>query len=786
MNNLLVNGDFQAPYVFPSEGHEDVRHVGPGGVKTMIRVPNIRVPTGWTAFTNDDETFKQIEMGLGDTPDRMFNGHSSVKWFKFGARHKAGLEQKVILGPGKYQFRGWAHGWSNHPSACVGHESCKNQSGCSVGAGFDPYYAEVVPGEKETGDVWKDGLLNMIFWLGVAFTGGKPSISGKSAHIYNQFHELPMIEFELAATTEVTCGIGCGTTFGFENSNVYVGELQLTKVEEIEVGDPRVDYDRTYLLLPPNATPAMMVDLALLLWDKRYTIGFSADDAGIGKLTNRNVIIVDPGAWLDDIHAFFDRYYPGVKYADYQYTNTSYLVKQCDPLYGNQKFGHGVYTYCAKGCFLCVIAMAMRIYGLDPAATCVTVNTIATPSGFDSEENLLWTSIYKCGLDISTTLDTNKVLAHLRSGKVVAAEVAPASLLHFVLVTKEVNGRYWMLDPWKGVEGWLDDYYIGVDSWRLLDKKTAPEPPPVIPARKTNGHISFHVQSGIGQLKNAITLMKPPVVKVTTSLEDYFGVTGWSPDTTYIYRRVDNNQWYLSEEDKMYAAREWIKTFKDALYIMCDRIDKERPGTPKPYFGVESLNETFCSLNAESIKNAANFDIAFIDALKELNLPIFPVVFTAAVGNPHPTEYQLLVPLAKKCADNKGIMGYHNYWYVNHSVSDVVGGWRDYAGRWTAMDEVFVANGIYVKWFGGESGAFESVNEGWRSPACWNGNWAKYLEDIMLVDQMIYDWNKTHGDRYLGLTLFTTGEAYTGWDMFQIKEAQANDIAKAIVARYVS
>jgi hypothetical protein len=56
----------------------------------------------------------------------------------------------------------------------------------------------------------------------------------------------------------------------------------------------------------------------------------------------------------------------------------------------------------------------------------------------------------------------------------------------------------------------------------------------------------------------------------------------------------------------------------------------------------------------------------------------------------------------------------------------------------------------------------------------------------MLVDQMIYDWNKTHGDRYLGLTLFTTGEAYTGWDMFQIKEAQANDIAKAIVARYVS
>ena len=45
------------------------------------------------------------------------------------------------------------------------------------------------------------------------------------------------------------------------------------------------------------------------------TIGFSADDAAYGPgLTERAVTVVNPQAWEDDIEAFFETYYPGVRY----------------------------------------------------------------------------------------------------------------------------------------------------------------------------------------------------------------------------------------------------------------------------------------------------------------------------------------------------------------------------------------------------------------------------------------------------------------------------------------
>ncbi len=50
-------------------------------------------------------------------------------------------------------------------------------------------------------------------------------------------------------------------------------------------------------------------------WDRhRFTIGGSADDAGIGDLDARRVIAINPHLWGDDLATFFDWYYPGVVY----------------------------------------------------------------------------------------------------------------------------------------------------------------------------------------------------------------------------------------------------------------------------------------------------------------------------------------------------------------------------------------------------------------------------------------------------------------------------------------
>ncbi len=79
-------------------------------------------------------------------------------------------------------------------------------------------------------------------------------------------------------------------------------------------GDPRIPYERTYVLLPPGFDdPAWPYAVNLATWSQhRYTVGGSADDAGLGNLDNRHIIAVNPSRWPTDLVAFYNEYYPGV------------------------------------------------------------------------------------------------------------------------------------------------------------------------------------------------------------------------------------------------------------------------------------------------------------------------------------------------------------------------------------------------------------------------------------------------------------------------------------------
>lgn len=82
-------------------------------------------------------------------------------------------------------------------------------------------------------------------------------------------------------------------------------------------GDPRAQYERTYVLLSPKADAAWTRAVVEGAWDnKRYTIGSSADDAGIGDLDVRRVIAVNPDEWAGPLSLkdFFKKHYPGVEY----------------------------------------------------------------------------------------------------------------------------------------------------------------------------------------------------------------------------------------------------------------------------------------------------------------------------------------------------------------------------------------------------------------------------------------------------------------------------------------
>jgi hypothetical protein len=83
-------------------------------------------------------------------------------------------------------------------------------------------------------------------------------------------------------------------------------------------GQPREQYSRIYVLLPPTATdPAWVEAIADATWtERRFTIGASADDAGIGNLHARMVVAVNPQGWGVEppIDQWFAKNYPGVTY----------------------------------------------------------------------------------------------------------------------------------------------------------------------------------------------------------------------------------------------------------------------------------------------------------------------------------------------------------------------------------------------------------------------------------------------------------------------------------------
>jgi len=103
-------------------------------------------------------------------------------------------------------------------------------------------------------------------------------------------------------------------------------ENALPPVEQPCRGLPREQYARIYVLLPPDADRTWARAVVHATWDAhRFTVGGSADDAGIGDLDSRTVIAVNPSHWPSDLEAFFQTYYPGVRYIPLEATTPEEL-----------------------------------------------------------------------------------------------------------------------------------------------------------------------------------------------------------------------------------------------------------------------------------------------------------------------------------------------------------------------------------------------------------------------------------------------------------------------------
>ena len=103
-------------------------------------------------------------------------------------------------------------------------------------------------------------------------------------------------------------------------------------------GAPRAQYARTYLLLPNEPATAdgearlnawaQAVIASGVLTKHRWTLGLSADDAGVGDLDQRNVVAINPSTWPTPLDAFFAQEYPGVRYYTIQAPTPDDLKQQ--------------------------------------------------------------------------------------------------------------------------------------------------------------------------------------------------------------------------------------------------------------------------------------------------------------------------------------------------------------------------------------------------------------------------------------------------------------------------
>jgi hypothetical protein len=329
--NLLRNGDFEADWseershhckVFPVEGQSFEQDVG-----------NIFTPPGWTVWYRHEEgNWSQPECrdARSKDPDRMHSGEKGYLVFTFSRTHDAGLFQQVSVEPGtRLRFTAWAHAWSNHKDVSLPTKfPHPDEPGWSEGAGYDPFFAF-------EGSANNDELRNFTFWVGIDPRGGTDPFAdsvlwGRGAHIYNAYHEVPAVE-TVAQVDTATVFLRSRAQYPFKHNDAYwddaslevvarpITELEDDKEEPVR-GRPREQYNRVYVLLPRDAGAAWARAAVAATWDTRgYTIGRSADDAGIGDLDQRIVIAINPERWGPGadgtgLEGFFKEHYPGVQY----------------------------------------------------------------------------------------------------------------------------------------------------------------------------------------------------------------------------------------------------------------------------------------------------------------------------------------------------------------------------------------------------------------------------------------------------------------------------------------
>jgi hypothetical protein len=323
-----------------------------------------------------------------------------------------------------------------------------------------------------------------------------------------------------------------------------------------------------------------------------------------------------------------------------------------------------------------------------------------------------------------------------------------------------------------GYQDFYQQFYPGTRI--VFDGDGEPEPPmggePASYPLRSNNLIGLHSGFVRAQTWDYITYALPTVQKFFSAGDCYESkkrasecVTVWRKfvDGLPSMPTIEQAQWYVDQ----YAQE--LTTASTALGITVDQLLQSIDF-------VESYNEMVPTHNQVVIKYAVAFDVAFADELyRRYGHKAHPLLLNVAVGNPHETEVELLIPAVEAAVKYGGAIGYHSYWGAKRGRSFLEDGWPYYAGRWMEWDKVFVAHGLYPRYLSTESGiclAEDGVSmnpvEGWK--AC--GSFEYYLTDINKYNRHCLDWNRDHANRFIGMVIFCYGG--WGWGSFELGDGE--------------
>jgi hypothetical protein len=343
MSAILANGEFEG--IARPGGWTRVTHSG-------VEYGEIFTPEGWVTFFQEDPAaniyrpeVKVIEaVAPFLDPPRVMHGNWGVQMFKSFGALRCGLYQTISgLEPGAlYQFRYWAHAWSNHPG--VGPCEDPHDPHCSAGVGKGAYYSLDTNLPPKNGDPQNDAIGNFGFMAGVSHgliprPFGEQQKHGHQAAIYNVYGQVPAVRFRANAAGNAVMYIYAESYYPFQHSDVYLDRAVLERIGDPEPepdperGKPRVQYDREVILIHRKRSATWPKAAINATWKTDgTTVMASGDDAGIGDLDHRGITAVNPADWSEvgdpeDLRRFYDQWYPGVDYKPIEAKSAAHLYR---------------------------------------------------------------------------------------------------------------------------------------------------------------------------------------------------------------------------------------------------------------------------------------------------------------------------------------------------------------------------------------------------------------------------------------------------------------------------